>query len=443
MGHSYKQLEVISTFGTWEMCNTPQDIINHVTYGTPLNKRVLHSGVVGCGKSFSIAEGFGYLCMKLKALGIINFNFVIAGQSQNSVKKNFCKELNKAFPGNFKFDGSVKNGIAKDAVLFGQNLYLIGLSDAKSEERIRGLSDIRGAICEELTLFNEDQFNLMTDRIRGELSSHDKYILKEKFPEFLDGFVVGSTNPGAPTHWLVKYIRDGRMKLVKWTMQDACWEGNDVYYQEKIRQWKDTPVLYKRNLLGLWCANDGAVYPGFSATRHCYKDKDYYVNYDAMHRNMLAVDAGSNHPTAVLVISKSYNGQYIVSDSRRIQRTAPSDIATEIGALYDKLMATGQFSHLWVDPAAQWLADELRKRGMRVSNAKNDHTMGINYIRTLLGSDSLVINYDTCPDLVSEMGSYSFKSKDSDEVIKLNDDFVDALRYGCYSDHVMFDDVEG
>ena len=436
MGHSRKQLQVISTFGTWSMCNSAQDIAEYVNHGTPLNKIVLHSGVVGCGKSFSIAEGFGYLCMKLMTLGIINFNFVIAGQSQNSVKKNFCKELNKAFPGAFKFDGSLKNGIAKDATLFGQNLYLIGLADAKSEERIRGLSDIRGAICEELTLFNEDQFNLMTARIRGEMSEHDKYILKERFPEFLDGFVVGSTNPGAPTHWLVKYIKDGRIKLLKWTMKDACWEGHDTFYNDRMRQWRDTPVLYKRNLLGLWCNNDGAVYPGFSIKRHTYKDSQYYVTYESMHRNMIAVDAGSNHPTAVLVISKSYNGQYIVSDSRRITRTAPSDIALEIGKIYDMLNAKGQFSNLWIDPAAQWLADELRKLGMRVTNARNEHENGINYIRGLLGDDSLVINADTCPDLVSEMGSYSFKSKDSDEVVKINDDFVDALRYGCYSDYM-------
>lgn len=440
MAHSPKQLQVIGTFGTWAMCNNEAEILAHMGSGLPLNKMVLHSGVVGCGKSFAIAEGFGYLCMKLQAMGIINFNFVIAGQSQNSVKKNFCKELNKAFPGHFKFDGSVKNGIAKDAVLFGQNLYLIGLADAKSEERIRGLSDIRGAICEELTLFSEDQFNLMTARIRGELSEHDKYILQNRFPDFLDGFIIGSTNPGAPTHWLVKYIQDGRFKLIKWTMKDACWEGNETFYEDRMKQWKDTPVLYKRNLLGLWCANDGGVYPGFSVARHCYSSKSgIAVSYISMQRTMLGLDCGSNHPTALLIISRNYSGQYIISDSKRIERTAPSDIATEVGEWYDMLMGFGNFTGIWCDPAAQYMQDELRKRGMRVWNAKNDHVKGINYIRGLLGTDNLVIDFDKCNDLVVEMGSYSFKSKDSDEVIKLNDDFVDALRYGCYSDYLRYE----
>ena len=443
MAHSKKQLQVISTFGTWAMCNTQQDIELFKSGDSDLNKIILHSGCVGCGKSFSIAEGFGYFCMRLEAIGISNFNFVIAGQSQNSVKKNFCKELNKAFPGDFRFDGSVSSGIVKDAVLFSQNLYLIGLSDAKSEERIRGLSDIRGAICEELTLFNEEQFNLMTARIRGEISEHDQALLDKHFPDFLDGFVIASTNPGSPTHWLVKYIRDGRIKLLKWTMEDACWKGKDKFYNDRMRQWKDTPVLYKRNLLGLWCANDGGVYPGFNPKRHCYSSADYDINYRVFRRNIIAVDAGSNHPTAVLLISKSFDGRYIVSKQKRIRRTAPSDIALEIGQWYDEMCEYGNFSGLYVDPAAQWLVDELHKKGMRTINAKNDHMLGINYIRGLLGTDSLLINSDECPDLVSEMGSYSFKNKDSDEVIKINDDFCDALRYGVYTDYIYNEAGEG
>lgn len=425
---------IINNFGTWEMCNTPEEIVRYQRGEGELHKVLVNSGVVGCGKSFSIAEGFGYYCMHLEALGIKNFNFVLAGQSQNSVKKNFCKELNKAFPGHFKYDGSTSDGIVKDARLFSQNLYIVGMSDSKSEERIRGLSDIMGCICEELTLFDEDQFNLMTARLRGEISAADAKLLPENF---LQGWVVASTNPAGPAHWLVKYIRDGRFKVLKWLMEDACWNGAKQFYRDKIRQWKDTPVLYKRNLLGLWVSNDTAVYPGFEIKRHTYRDDDFEIDYRSFERNFLAVDAGSNHPTAILIISKTWSGEYVVSLGRRIQHTAPSDIAREIGGMYDVLMSMGRGHNVYVDPAAEWLKDELRKRGITPINAKNDHQLGINFVRGLLGEDKLLINYDTCEDLVTEMSNYSFKNKDSEEVIKVDDDFADALRYGVYTDSVI------
>ena len=46
---------------------------------------------------------------------------------------------------------------------------------------------------------------------------------------------------------------------------------------------------------------------------------------------------------------------------------------------------------------------------------------------------------ETCEELVSEIYGYVFKDDKSgkDEVVKIGDDLVDAMRYGVYTDYVI------
>ena len=68
----------------------------------------------------------------------------------------------------------------------------------------------------------------------------------------------------------------------------------------------------------------------------------------------------------------------------------------------------------------------------------NSHIDGIGCIQTNLSLDKLFI-LDNCEYLISEMYSYRYKdtTNGKDEVIKVGDDFVDALRYGVYTDTVV------
>ena len=52
-----------------------------------MGKMVVHSGCFGCGKTYSLVEGFGIYCYRLKELGITGLNFVLLGRTQSAVKK--------------------------------------------------------------------------------------------------------------------------------------------------------------------------------------------------------------------------------------------------------------------------------------------------------------------------------------------------------------------
>jgi phage terminase large subunit len=158
-----------------------------------------------------------------------------------------------------------------------------------------------------------------------------------------------------------------------------------------------------------------------------------------MKYSFIAVDYGSDHPTAILLISRNWTSQYIVTKELKLERTAVSDIVIKIGDFIEFLHDQGCANKcIYVDPAAATLKDELRKSGLSSINAMNSHDDGIGCVRNMLALDQLFI-FSNCENLIDEMYAYSFKDNNSgkDEVIKLGDDFCDALRYGVYTDSVI------
>ena len=86
--HSAKQLWTIKTFGSMYMCNTPAEL-DHCGYDVThsnMNNKTLHGGVAGCGKTYSIEEGFGIYCNRLASMGIEGLNFILMGQSRKMVE---------------------------------------------------------------------------------------------------------------------------------------------------------------------------------------------------------------------------------------------------------------------------------------------------------------------------------------------------------------------
>ena len=434
--HSKKQLWTIKNFGTIYMSNTQEEARSFGYDASSLNcnNKVLHGGVAGCGKTYCIEEAFGVYCSRLEQLKIKNLNFILMGQSRKMVETNQCSVLSRCFGSNFKFDNGRKDGLVKDAKLFGQNLFFVGLNDSKSEERIRGMSDIMGIIHDEATLCKEEQLALVFARLRGELRPD----VKNKLPKnFLRHWYVGSTNPDGPNHFLKKkYVESGLMKYVPWYMSDACYEGAEKYYRDLLIDYKDCPSLLQRFLYGKWVGSDALVYPNFRMDRHmCDWDDDWLKE---VKRTIIGIDAGSNHPTAIVVVCLTHEGQYIVNKEYKLKHTAPSMISQELGYIWRILVEMGaNMKGLYIDPAALWLKEQLQADGFNPISAKNSHEEGIGYIRTLLSRGDLLITRG-CQQLKNEFLTYSFKGKDTDTLNKIDDDLVDAVRYAVYTDHILY-----
>jgi len=421
-------------------------------------KMVLHSGPFGVGKTRCLVEAFGLYCYRLQQLGTTGLTFVLAGRTQQAVKRNMCNVLAKCFGNDFRYFKGNKDGFDRDAILFGQNIYIIGFNDSSSREKFQGITDIMGILHDEATLCDQEQFDYAMGRLRGEvilegeaedddaeyIEVDDKLFKLDlntlKLPEgTVPMWYVGSCNPDSPTHFLKRYIDDGIIENVKWYCKDAIWKGAKEQYERLKKLYRNNPAFYSRYIDGKWTSADRMVYPMFQPKVHILDANEYDIDYREMKRNFISIDYGSDHPTAILLISLSWSGEYIISKECKLERTAVSDIAAKVGLFYNFLIEQGAAcSNIYVDPSAAGLKDELRKIGLEPFNAMNSHQEGISYIRNLMALNKFFV-LSSCENVISEIYSYSFKDNKSgkDEVVKIGDDFVDSMRYGIYTDSVV------
>lgn len=395
------------------------------------NPCVIHCGPFGCGKTFTLCIALGLYCMRTKPskLGI-----ALIGKTQQSVKRNICNELSKLFGKDFTYSKSMKDGRSRDAILFGHDLYIIGLNDASSEGKIRGVS-IRGIFHDEVSTCTEEQFNLIFGRLRGEVEEGSTA------EGTVDMWYVGATNPDSPKHWLKKVLdRDiptGAIKYVRWLKEDASYRGCKEYYKSLKARYKGNPAFLNRYVYGMWTASDNMVYMMFNDKIHILNSEEYSIE-DTM-KNMrsivLGVDYGVTNPTALVLVGRSRTGEYIVFKCRKFGDSTNSMILEEINKMLDYVKRCGTYvSRIYVDPSASGLKVEIVNSGISIlCNANNDVMPGINYIRGLFSENKLGI-FDTCEDVIEELYSYQFKDVEGkDVVVKKDDHCMDAMRYAIYT----------
>lgn len=421
------------------------------------DKMVIHSGPFGCGKTRCLVEAFGIYCMRLKQLGTTGLTFVLAGRTQQAVKRNMGNVLANQFGNDFKYTRSNVDGKDRDAILFDQNIYIIGFNDNSSREKFQGITEIMGILHDESTLCTQEHFDYAMGRLRGEINidtdedEDGEYIeinnndlkLKNniKVPKgTVSMWYCGSCNPDNPTHFIKQYIDTGLINNIKWYRKDAIWKGSKEYYNKLELQYRGNPSFFARYLKGEWTSADRMVYCMFQPKIHIINNNEVNIDYKSFKRNFIAVDYGGDHPTAITLGSINYQNIYIISYELKLRNTAPSDICKKIGELIKYIIDLGAVIHnVYVDPSAKALKDEMTKFDIHYTNALNSHADGIGFVQNQFSLNKLYI-MDICNELIGEIYSYHYKENNNsgrDEVVKVGDDLVDSMRYGVYSDSVI------
>jgi hypothetical protein len=102
----------------------------------------------------------------------------------------------------------------------------------------------------------------------------------------------------------------------------------------------------------------------------------------------------------------------------------------------EKFMGGGFKEQVIVDPAAAAFKAELSSRGAWVTDADNGVGPGIASVSTMFHTRRLIVNKDECPRLCKGIPEYSWDPRAAklgeEAPVKVNDDEVDALRYGVH-----------
>lgn len=335
----------------------------------------------------------------------------MVGKTLTTLKRN-CLEPMQAIIGADNMRFSIP---AKRAVIFGRKVDLEGASDARSEEKIRGIT-LHGAYMDEITLAPEEFFVMLLSRLSTEGAR-----------------LFGTTNPDSPRHWLkTEYLDNSKIDLYK---TKFLLDDNTTLPREYVENLKKeyTGVFYRRFILGEWVAAEGAIYPMFDVKRHVSEEMP------KMKMTWISADIGHTNPTAFLRLGVGTDGKIWVSDE--FYHRAGNDSLAKSPKQYASDMT--RFAKaaeripdvVVVDPAAEGFILQLKEDApmLRIKRADNAVLEGIQLVSSAIDADVIRI-HPRCRNTIDELQGYSWDPKaqlrGEDKPVKVNDHTCDALRYG-------------
>jgi len=302
---------------------------------------------------------------------------------------------------------TIRNNITGNSVIFR------GCSDARAIERLKSVSVPTGKItwvwCEEATELKDSDFDVIDDRLRGQLPDGHFYQMTLTF------------NPINSNHWIKSQLWDyDSADIFKHKSTYIDNRYIDADYKKRMERRRELdPDGYKIYGLGEWGEVGGLVFP--NVTIGDYKDKefDFYT---------LGTDFGFNHNHATLLIGWSDNEPYVVREVVITEKTT-----AEIIELCEKSRMPKDVL-MYCDSAEPDRIKEFKKAGFKaypVKKEKNSISNQINWLK------NRHIYVDArCPHVQKELQAYKWRKSPTtgeymDEPVSFNDDAVKALIYGC------------
>jgi len=220
-------------------------------------------------------------------------------------------------------------------------------------------------------------------------------------------------NPSDTEHWLYDLLKDERSVLIKSTYKDNNYLSKEIVteIENLINVDENYYLIYA---LGERPISTTRIYSHFKQ----YVDEVEYTDY------CYGLDIGYNH--AMALIKVKYSGERIyVEELIYESKLTISDL---MGKMKDMVKDR---QPIYVDSARPDVIEELRRIGLNGQSSNKQVKEGIDYVK----SKEIYINIEST-NLWKEYKLYSWKSKGDqvfDEPIKMNDDGLDALRYGIFT----------
>lgn len=336
-------------------------------------------------------------------------DLIMVGKTDRSLRRNVINPLLEWIGSDMRYypgKGEIH--------LWGRLIYTIGANDERAEGKIRGAT-FAGAYCEEITLYPESFFNMLLSRLSVSGAQ-----------------LFGSTNTDNPKHWFKKNILD-RVNELNLYILHFLLEDNPFLPGEYVEDLKREFIglWYKRFILGLWVAAEGAIYDFFDEDEHTI------VKHPKAKYHLVGVDYGTGNPSAFglfgvnnktkprIWLEKEY-----YYDSKKHQRQKTDG---EYSKDLQKFIEGYKVRRVIVDPSAASFKVQLRKDKIYfVSDADNSVIDGIRTQARMLASGEYAI-CDGCEQTVEDYSGYVWDEKaqlrGEDKPIKERDHTKDMERY--------------
>ena len=379
---------------------------------------MLADGAIRSGKTVSMILSF--LLWSLSSFS--GGDFILAGVTAGALKRNV---LGPMFSILEAFGIPWEHKRAEGRVIIGANsYYLFGADKDNAQDKLQGMT-ASGAYADEAALFPRS----FIDQMIGRCSVTGSRIFM-------------NCNPNGAYHFIKTDFIDRADEIglyrLHFTMDDNL-TLSPAIRASYARSFAG--VFYRQYILGEWVSAEGAVYPMWDDTENTFTggDPDRYRGM----RRFAAIDYGTANPCVFLDVRDDgrnfwiLNEYYWDSAARRRQKT-DAEYADDLVEFLEGDLNTVVI----IDPSAASLKAELRNRGFRIQDAKNDVREGIATTAVLIGKRQVKAERERCPCFLREMHGYLWDDKarmrGEERPVKDHDHAMDALRYLCHTRTTRF-----
>jgi phage terminase large subunit len=298
----------------------------------------------------------------------------------------------------------------------GNQIIFRGMNDDKQREKLKSITFQRGKLTdvwlEEATEFTQADFEIIDDRLRGELPPGQFYQIRMTF------------NPVNKNHWIKKVFFDIPDPNV--LTHHSTYLGNrfidDAYKARMERRKLVDPEGYQIYGLGEWGEIGGLIL-------HNWEIKEVSQNLNDYDDIAIGQDFGFNHANAILLLGIKDDDISILKEiyvfekdtSEIIQLARDIDVPTK--------------KQMWCDSAEpdrikMWTKAGFRARGVDKGGSAGSVKAQIDYLK-----QHRIFVHPHCVNTIKELQQWKWKKDEKsgeylDDPVPFQDDAMAALRYG-------------
>ncbi len=367
-------------------------------------------GSAGSGKSVDTAQQYILRLMKDKGR-----NLLCLRKSEVTNRDSTFAELISAINRirAFNYWKATLNPLSLRCVN-GNKIIFRGMNDERQREKLKSITFDNGKLTdvwfEELTEFTQNDFEIVDDRLRGEL------------PDGLFYQIKGTFNPVSAQHWVKKVffdIADSNVLTHHSTYLDNRFV-DEAYKQRMLRRKIVDPEGYRIYGLGEWGEIGGLILHNWEVAE-ISQELEYYDSIS------IGQDFGFNHANAILLLGFKDGNVYILKEIYVYEKDTSEIIpmAEKIGIPKNKKM--------YCDSAEPDRINMWRKAGYKaeaVVKEKGCVDAQIDWLK-----QKHIYVHPSCTWTIKELQQWKWQKDEKinqyiDVPVEIFDDAMAALRYG-------------
>jgi PBSX family phage terminase large subunit len=388
-----------------------------------VKKHIILEGSVRSGKTWISLVAWMHMVSRAPQ----REEFLMIAKTTSTLKRNCLNLLQRMTNNRFTYSLGTQEGW-----LFQRRIHLVGANDAQSEKKIRGMT-VNGAYCDELTTIPKDFYDMLLSRLTRPRS-----------------FLLATTNPDTPTHWLkTGFINQSEKKdhqVYHFNLED-----NHTISLKDIEIIKNQydGVFYERFILGKWVAAEGLIYSKFANEKQKYI-VDKIRPYDLMTVH-IGIDYGASKSRTAFValgFTKGFQTMYVLKEKTTLGVKAPEEMFEGFYDFYKQIEGEyGSVSFCYADWGG---LGQNQTRGIEHYFIKKQKPIKIkdclkvriieriNMLCRLIGSDKFKI-HKSCTETIEALCSAVWEDGKIDTRLDdgtVNIDVLDAMEY-AYTNYMQ------